>query len=294
MHGHDYGRSRRSILQGIVVNGLFTIVELVVGIFSNSLALISDAVHDLTDTMALAFSWWATRYAETPSDSQRTWGYHRATILAAFVNGIGLVLITLFIFYRAYGRILSPEPVEGTYVLGVAIIGIIANGYIVWRLRSSSRRDVNLKSIYWHMSEDALGWGGVLVAGIVMTFTHFYLIDPLISIIIGLIVLSGAYSVLRETVDILLESVPSHIDIEDVRSAMLDHEEVNDVHDLHIWVIGPSHYALSAHVKVDEMEIRDTDPILQDLRSMLQKRYGITHVTISFETAECLCTACDH
>jgi cobalt-zinc-cadmium efflux system protein len=127
-----------------------------------------------------------------------------------------------------------------------------------------------------------------------MTFTDFYLIDPLISIIIGLIVLSGAYSVLRETVDILLESVPSHIDIEDVRSAMLDHEEVNDVHDLHIWVIGPSHYALSAHVKVDEMEIRDTDPILQDLRSMLQKRYGITHVTISFETAECLCTACDH
>ncbi|HHN81195.1 MAG TPA: cation transporter [Methanomicrobia archaeon] len=294
MHKHDYGKSRRSILLGIIVNGLFTVVELVVGIFANSLALVNDAVHDFTDTLTLAFSWWATRFAETPSDNQRTWGYHRATILAAFVNGIGLVLITLFIFYRAYGRILSPEPVEGIYVLAVAIIGIVANGYIVWRLRRASRHDVNLKSIYWHMSEDALGWGGVLVAGIVMTLTEFYLIDPLISIVIGLIVLSGAYSVLKEAADILLESVPSHIDIDDVRAAMRGHADIRDVHDLHVWVIGPGHYALSAHVKVAEMRVRDTDPIVRDLQEMLRNRFGITHVTIAFETEQCLCGNLEH
>jgi len=274
--------NRKYIVFGIVLNGSFTIIEFIVGLISNSLALMSDALHDLTDTLALFLAWFAAKKADDEPTEKKTWGYQRATILAAFVNGIVLVVLTLFIFYRAYLRILNPEPVLGGYVLVLAIIGIVINGAIVLRLWKAKDRDVSIKSIFWHIGEDALGWVGVFIAGIVIVFTDFFIIDPLISILIGLIVLRGAWGIIKETTNILLEGVPKEINLKQVESEIKDVKDVKDVHDTHIWSIGSNYYALSAHVVVKDMLICDTNKIIDTVNKMLENKFNISHTTLAF------------
>jgi len=279
--------NRKHITFGILLNGSFTIIEFVVGLIANSLALISDALHDLTDTLALFLSWFAAKKAEDKPTLEKTWGFHRATILAAFINGIVLVLLTLFIFFRAYQRILNPQPVQGIYVLGIAVIGITVNGAIVLRLWKSKERDINIRSIFWHIWEDALGWVGVLIAGIILVFTDFYIIDPIISIIIGLIVLKGAWGIIKETTNILLEGVPQEINLKQVENEIKKIKNVKDVHDTHIWCIGSSYNVLTAHLVTSDMRICDTNKIIGKVDKMLKSEFNISHSTLAFESKEC-------
>lgn len=272
---------------GILLNGLFTIIEFVVGLLANSLALMSDALHDLADTLALLLSWFAAKKAEEAPTEKMTWGYHRATILAAFINGIALVLLTMFIFYRAYLRILNPEPVKGTFVFGLAVIGIMFNGAILFRLWRAKNIDLNLRSISWHIGEDVLGWIGVLIAGIVILLTDYYIIDPIMSILIGLIALKGAWGIIKEAVNILLEGVPKEIVLEDVEREIKKMKEVRDMHDLHVWHMGSSYNVLSAHIIVKDMRICDTNGIIKNINKMLEKKFGINHTTFAFESKEC-------
>lgn len=286
-HEEIHKENRGHIAYGIFLNGFFTIIEFVVGLLSNSLALMSDALHDLSDTLALLLSWFAAKKAEDKPTAEKTWGYHRATILAAFVNGIVLVLLTLFIFYRAYSRILNPEPVEGAYVFWLAVIGILFNGAILLRMRKAKESDLNLKSISWHIGEDVLGWIGVLIAGIVIIFTDFYIIDPIMSILIGLIVLKGAWGIIDEATHILLEGVPKNIALKDVEKEILKVKDVKGVHDTHVWNVGSKHNVLSAHIVVNDMMICDTNKIIGKINNILKKKFGIGHTTLAFESDKC-------
>ncbi len=289
MVGHSHQKEHgKQIMFGIILNGSFTIIEFIVGIMSNSLALMSDALHDLTDTFALLLSYFASKKSEEKPTETKTWGYHRATILAAFVNGIFLVVLTLFIFYRAYLRILNPEPVKGYLVLGVAVFGILFNGAIVLKLWKSKDKDLNIKSIFWHISEDALGWIGVLIAGIIITFTGFYIIDPIMSIAIGIIVLIGAWGIIKEATNILLEGVPKGISLSKVKKELKSVRLVKDVHDVHVWCTGSNRCVLSAHIEVPEdMRICDTDKIISKIEKVLMKKFNITHTTLAFESNKC-------
>jgi cobalt-zinc-cadmium efflux system protein len=289
MAGHSHHQEHgKQIKFGIILNGSFTILEFIVGIISNSLALISDALHDLTDTFALLLSFFAAKKAGEKPTKTKTWGYHRATIIAAFVNGIFLVVLTLYIFYRAYIRILNPEPVKGHLVLGLAVFGIIFNGAIVLKLWKSKDRDLNIRSIFWHISEDALGWIGVLVAGIIMTFTDFYIIDPIISIAIGIIVLVGAWGIIKEATNILLEGVPKGISVSEVKKELKRIKPVKDAHDIHIWCTGSDYCILSAHIEVPEdMRICDTNKIISKIEDVLREKFNITHTTLAFESRKC-------
>lgn len=287
-HGHHHALSenKKDILFGIFLNGTFSILEIIFGILSNSLALMSDAVHDFGDTFALLLSYWAVVKATKKPNAKRTWGYHRATILTAFINALVLIVLTSFIFYRALLRLFDPEPVNSNMMMGLAVLGVIFNGTITLRLFKKKDIDLNIKSIFWHIMEDALGWIGVLVAGILIRLTGYTIFDPAVSIIIGVIVLKGAWSVLKEAIDVLLESVPADVDSDMVARELIKIDKVKSVHDLHIWTIGSSYYAASLHAVINDMKICKTTPILKDIQKKL-KEHNIKHVTIAFESTGC-------
>jgi cobalt-zinc-cadmium efflux system protein len=282
-----YRRSRREVLKGIVLNTLFMVVELVSGILSNSLALVSDATHDFADSVSLAIMYFALGKAGEEPTLRKTFGYHRVTVLAALTNAVLLVLVTLFIFYRAYLRVVNPEPVDGAIVFLVALLGMVFNGVVAFGLLRGHEGDINMRSVFWHVAEDALGWGGVLLAGAIIMATGFYLIDPIISVLIGLIVLKAAWSILVDATNILMEAVPKGLDAEKLKEAIESFGGVRGVHDLHVWSIGSSYHALSCHALVRNMKLVELQKLGLRIKRKLAKNYGVTHATIEFECEDC-------
>ncbi len=285
-----YAAESSSIRWGIVLNAVFFVFEAVAGVVSGSVALISDAVHDLSDVFALSLSWLAVRKADAPRDARRSWGYHRAAILAAFVNSLVLMALAGFVFVQSYARLRAPEPVDGGIVFGVAVIGIVVNGAVALRLSRHAQTSLNARSIFWHMAEDALGWLGVLVSGVVLLLSDFYAIDALAGIFIGAVILRGAYGVLKDAAEILLEATPAGIDPDAVSDTICSIGDVMGVHDLHIWSIGSDILALSAHVIVPDMRLSASEGLTAQIQQQLAAQYGILHATIAYETAD---TACD-
>ena len=213
-----------------------------------------------------------------------------ATLLifsAAMANAFVLIALTFFIFYRAYQKILNPEQVNGMIIFVIAIFGLVFNGIIVLKMRRTKEKDINIKSVFWHLMEDVLGWAGVLVAGIVIIFTGWYIIDPIISILIGFIVIYGAFDVVKETLDIFMLAVPEGVNIDDIIKGIKRVPEVKGVHDLHVWTVGSNHHALSGHLLVKDTKISKTYPILCKVNKMLEKKFNIKHTTIEFECVNC-------
>ena len=283
-HHHHVGNH---LIFGIIMNASFTIIEFIAGLLSNSLALLSDAVHDLSDTIALLISLFATKKAQAAPTERQSFGFHRATILAATLNAVMLVILTLFIFYRAALRIMHPEPIKAIIVFWVAIFGVVFNGIVVLRMWKDKDKDLNLRSAFWHLAEDALGWIGVLIAGVIMIFTGWYIVDPLISILIGLLVLRGAWGVLTEAVNILMEGTPKGIDLCAVKKTIMKHKEIKGVHDLHIWSLGGGYTILSCHICVDDMTLSTVQKIIHNLHIDLFEKHRIRHVTIEPESGLC-------
>lgn len=283
---HDLKETKQSFLFGILVNGLFTAVELVVGLLSGSLMLLSEALHDFTDTAALLFSYLMAGQAQRAPTSSKTFGFRRATIIAAFLNGSILLILSLFLLYRAYGRLFAPVAVNSTMVIVVAVIGVIANGLIMWKFHKHGH-DLNVRSAWWHMMEDMLSWIAILVGSIVMYFTHWYIIDPLLSMIIALYVLYGGYTILRDTVHVLLEGVPTGVSIEEVKKYLKKQKGVKGVHDLHIWSLGSNDRVLSCHIVTNVKALKDSTALVARLRKGLQENYHIMHSTIECEYEHC-------
>jgi cobalt-zinc-cadmium efflux system protein len=264
----------------------FVAVEIIAGIFGNSLALLTDAAHNFTDAIALGLSWYALRKAAQPANARKTFGYHRAGILVAMVNSTTLVLIALGIFYEAWQRFISPPEVNSSILISVGIIAFVINAGTAWLVKEGSEHDLNMRSAFVHLMGDVLSTLGAVAAGIVIAFTSWNWLDPLVSVLIGVLILWNAWGILRETIHILLESTPADIDIEKMVGEMREVSGVKDVHDLHVWSITQDMRLLSAHVITEDISISNGTVIQGNLNQLLAHRYGIAHATLQLE---CVC-----
>jgi cobalt-zinc-cadmium efflux system protein len=277
---HDASRKHLGVALGITLS--FFLVELTGGYVTNSLALLADAWHMLNDATALVFAFVAAWIALRPNDVRKTFGYYRAEILAAFLNGIFLWIIVAYIFYSAYERFTHPATIATSEMLVIAIVGLAANGLSAFALSRSRSESLNVRGAYLHVVSDTLSSVGVIAAGFVMLFTGWYQVDPLFSMIVGALILYGATKLIRESVNILLEGVPTGIDAGLVEKKILEQKGVTGIHDLHIWCMTPSRIcALSCHIVVDKEA--DRRKLTSDLINMLDNEFGIDHITIQLE-----------
>jgi cobalt-zinc-cadmium efflux system protein len=265
----------------------FVVVEFVAGLEANSLALLSDAGHNLTDAAALLLAWYGVRLQSKPPDDIKTYGYQRAGVLAAFVNALTLGALSAWIFYESAIRLQNPEPVREDLMLWVAGLGILLNGGIMWTLRAASRHDINIRSAFVHMLGDALGSVGIIAGAIAIHYTGWIVIDPLLSVLIGVLIVWTAWGVIKESLNILLEGLPRGIELQHVTNSIKALEGVLDLHDLHIWSLGSSAHALSCHVVIADVPPSESDVILRRLNSMLAHEYHIGHTTVQFENVGC-------
>lgn len=280
-HHHQPDSKRYlGIALGITIS--FFIIELVGGILTNSLALSADAWHMLNDASALIFAIAAAWIAGKPADAKKTFGYYRTEILAAFLNGIFLWAVVLFIFYEAMQRFQNPVAVQTFEMLLIAFFGLLANGLSAFILSKSERESLNVKGAFLHVSADAAGSIGVISAGVIMYFTGWYQVDPIISIVIGLLIFYSSAKLVKDSVNVLLEGVPPGIDVNAVEKAITAQEGVKGVHDLHVWCITPTKIcALSCHIVVKRGTNRKR--LTANLIALLKQEFGIDHVTIQLE-----------
>ena len=267
----------------------YVLATFVFGLRAHSLALISEAGHNLSDLAAIALSFVAVYFQAQPATEQKTFGYQRAGVLAAFVNSAALVLLSVWIAIEAIHRITSPVPVQPRLMMYVAAAGVLMNGTVatlLWRFS----RDVNIRSVFLHMLGDTLSTAAVIVGGAAILFTGRTWIDPVLSLLIAAMILWSSIGIIRETLNILLEGTPRNMQLAAVREAMQSVEGVLDVHDLHIWSLGSSSHALASHVTIAEMPMSECSSILQGINCALHDRFHITHTTIQFETTECVTT----
>jgi cobalt-zinc-cadmium efflux system protein len=263
------------------------VVEVLGGIFSGSLALLGDAGHMLVDALAIGLSLLAIRAARRPATTTKTFGYHRAEILAALANGAILVLVSAFIFYEAYHRFVEPSTVKTPLMLTIAVVGLFGNLGGVMLLNRGSRRSLNVKAAFWHVLGDTISSVGVIIAGIVILLTDKYLADPIAAVVIGIIILWGAVRIVRESANVLLEAVPEDVETSQVIDLIQQIRGVNEVHDIHIWTITSDIYALSAHLVIDDQMVSRSMDIVKTVRQELAKRYNISHTTLQLECESC-------
>jgi cobalt-zinc-cadmium efflux system protein len=299
VHGHGHGHShdhqhdarggsaasrvanRRRLLLTLVLAATYMVAEFVGGWLTNSLALLADAGHMLSDVAALALSWFAIWIAERPADNRRTYGYYRAEILAALANASTLIAISLLIFYEAYRRMSEPPEVQGGLMMGIAAGGLVVNVLSLFILSGGRKENLNLHGAWLHVATDALGSIGAIVAGLLIWQFGWNWADPLTSVLIGLLVIHSSWRLLGESVSVLMESVPQGLDVDEVRRAMLGITDVIAVHDLHVWTITSGMPSLSAHVVTAKPELHSE--LLARVRHVLHDRFGIDHLTIQIE-----------
>ena len=291
-HGqNDQGQLDRGITRGFIIaiglTAVTLIAEIIGGFWTNSLALLSDAAHVFMDLFALVLSLAAIHLAKFPASDTRTYGWHRAEILASLINGTTLLLIGFGILSEAWGRLVHPEAVKSKEMFIIASIGLVMNLIAAGRLHSHSHDDLNVRSAFLHVLGDAIASVGVIIGGIIMLYTEWFVLDALISMVIVLIIGWGAIRILREAGHILLEGVPSHIDINELVGKMRSVTGINDIHHLHVWSICSHITALSAHIDVEpDYRLRQSE-IIGTLEQMLDHDYHITHTTLQGECSSC-------
>jgi cobalt-zinc-cadmium efflux system protein len=275
-------KDKRRLLFALLLTGTIAIAEAVGGYLTNSLALMSDAGHMLTDISALGLSLLALWFSGKPADLKKTYGYYRMEILSALLNGVLLLGITVVILVEAWERLRAPAEVKLGPMAVVATVGLVANlGALGFLHRSHS---MNVRGAFLHVLGDALSSVGVLIGAGVMYLTGWYMVDPLISVLISVVIVVGALKLVRDAVDVLLEAVPSHVDMAAVKELLVKVQGVRDVHDLHVWTIASGMYALSAHLVVADPMVCNNDEILSSVKHELFDRFGIDHTTIQIES----------
>ncbi len=271
----------------VVLTLAFVLAEAVGGWLGNSLALLSDAGHNLADAVALGLSWYALWIANKPSHEGMTFGYHRVGVFAALVNSASLVLIALLIGWEAIVRIGRPEPTSGGLMIALAAAGVVVNVAISRWLYHGAKHDMNVRSAYIHMVGDAVSAFGVVVAGVVVATTQAPIADPIVALLIAGLILYSSYGVLSESATVLLEGTPAGTDMPALIAAMKNVQGVLDVHDLHVWMVGPGVVACSCHIVVAEQSIREGQQVLRAVVHDIEHRFHITHTTVQVEVEGC-------
>jgi cobalt-zinc-cadmium efflux system protein len=290
MHVHrglgDSERTSRVLRISLVVTLAYIVLLVIAGIRAHSLALLSEAGHNLSDFFALLLSLAAVYLHSRPPSSTKTYGYHRAGVLAALANAVSLVAVSFFIFYEAFRRLQSPQHVRAGLMIGVAAAGVVMNGVIALLLYRSGR-DVNIRSAFLHEVGDTLSTAAVIAGGWAIMTTGQYWIDSVLSVGIGVLILWSGFGIVRETLNILLEGTPRGVKLERVEAAMRTIDGVNDVHDLHVWSIGSETRALSCHISIADIPLSASERILRDVKQCLHQEFRIDHTTIQFENVVC-------
>ena len=282
-HNHVHDRpqpaSLKNLLFAIVINGGIVAFEMVFGLLIQSMALISDAVHNLSDIAAMGFSYWAEKVSGRPANERKTYGYHKIEFIAAFVNSLVLSVAIAFILWEALGRLTAPPAIPGREMLWVAVIAFAGNGAAALLLQKLSSRNLNMKSAWLHSFQDALFSLGVIVGAALIMLFGWNIIDPMLSIAISLFILREIYRIVRQAVDSLLDAVPPDLDFSQVRIDLLSIPGVAEVNDLHVWRTGTNRKLLSAHLRMMEGS-SDSETIIRQAQEMLLRKYEINHTTL--------------
>lgn len=292
-HGHDSVRSSERpdesgrLVVSITLNLLITIAEIVGGLLAGSLALLSDAVHNLSDTASLGISYVARRISTRSATAEKTFGYKRAEIVGAFINLISLVIIALFLMKEAIERFFNPREIDGTLMLAVAVIGLLANVITALLLYRGSRTSLNLRSAFLHILTDGLSSVGVVAGGLLIIYYDLHVVDPIITLAISLYLIVHSYRMLRVTIDILMEGTPSDVDLAAIVADVRSVDRVVDMHHVHVWQLDEHHLALEAHVVISDDDIHRMESIKTEIKQQLEERYAISHSTLELETIPC-------
>ena len=294
MHNHSHThfgevsrQTSKRLTLSLVITAAFVVVEIIAGIFGNSLALLTDAAHNFTDVIALGLSWYALRIATKPAHAGKTYGYHRVGILVALVNSTTLIIIAIGIFIEAWHRFITPPEVDSTILIGVGALAFIINIVTAWMVKEGSEYDLNLRSAFLHLMGDVLSTLGAVIAGVIIAFTQWNWLDPLVSVLIGVFILYNAWGILRQTIRILLESTPENVDMDEMVNDLLKVDGVRGVHDLHVWSISENLRMLSAHIITDDLPVSAAMSIQESINEFLAHNYNIQHATLQMECEGC-------
>ena len=281
----DHGRRTRTRMAlSLMITLVFVVMEAAAGIMANSLALLTDAAHNLTDVAALALSWYALNLSDRPAHAGKTYGYHRAGILAALVNSTTLGCLAVGICFEAWRRFEAPAPVDAGMLMGMGSAALVVNLVTAWLVSHGADHDLNLRSAFLHLMGDVLSTLGAILAGIGIHFTGYGWLDPLASVLIAVLILWNAWLIIRETVEILLECTPRDIEMSVMVRDLMQSDGVRGVHDLHVWSLSRQLRFLSAHILVDDISVSEAGRLRDRLAELMEHRYGIRHITLQFET----------
>lgn len=291
-HNHSYSHKVNStsgrLIITVILNFIITIAQIIGGIISGSLALISDALHNLSDALSMVISYVALRLKRKDSSYNHTFGLKRAEILAAFINSSVLVGISIYLFYEAVVRFFEPNVIDGKLMLIVAVIGLAANVIGMILLKKDSGESMNIRSSYLHLLTDTISSVAVILGGFAIYYFNVFWIDPLLTILIGVYILKASYSIVLESVHVLMEGAPKKISIDEVVESIRRIERVEDVHHIHIWSVGENDTYFEAHINVTDMLISEAKPIQAEIEKMLKQKFWINHVTLQLACSQCL------
>ena len=288
-HGHHHTEpNKKNLLISVLLNATITIAEFIGGLLSNSLALLSDAVHNLSDTLAIIISYIAMIIGKKDSTTKNTFGYKRIEILAALFNAVVLIVISVYLFYEAYQRFLNPEPIKSTLMFIVAIIGFLGNIISVLLLHRDSSHNLNIRAAYLHLIGDTLSSVGVIIGSILIYYRNITWIDPVLTILIGLVIIKATWGIIKETIEILMQASPAGLDLIEIRKELEKHAEINNIHHIHSWRLSDNiiHFQCHADLQKD-VKISEADKIRNELESILHEKFHIDHITIQMEMNTC-------
>lgn len=287
-HNHNHGVEVGGKLRFGVFFSLFILAaEIIGGILTNSVALLADAGHVLTDVIALALSWYGVQQAKRPSSYKMTYGYHRIGVLIALFNAFVIVAIAAVILYEAIKRMGQPPEVDSLPMMIVAAAGLAVNVFVALWLRKDSRQNINVRSAFWHAAGDALASVGVIVGGIIIYFTGWNIVDPVIAVLISIILVSAAWGIIKDGMKVILEATPSHIEMDNMVKTLLELPGVKNVHRVHVWSITPEIHAMSGHVLIDDQAVSKAAVIQKKMEKLLREKFDIEHCTLQLECENC-------
>ena len=283
-HQHNHHDAEKNLLISTLLNIVITAVEIVGGILSNSLALLSDALHNLSDAVAIFIAYLANRISRRNSTEEKTFGYKRIEILAALFNAVVLIVICVFLIYEAYHRFLHPEPIRGAIMFWVALVGLLANLFAVILLHNQAGDSLNVKAAYLHLLGDTFSSVLVIFSSILIYYFNVYWVDPIITFIISIYIIKEAYTILKEAVNILMQFTPKSIDLQKIKTEIEKIPEIENIHHVHIWSLNDQQVHFECHIDLKmDFRISETEDLRNNLKELLVKEFGISHTTIQFE-----------
>jgi len=287
-HAHTKNVRGKKLLWVTLLNFSISLVQIIGGIISNSLSLISDAVHNLGDTSAIFIAFLAGKHAGKKPDAQKTFGYKRIEILAALFNAVVLIVICIFLFVEAYERFVNPQAIKGKVMLSVAVFGLLANLISVLVLQKEKSHNLNIRAAYLHLLGDTLSSVAVIIGGIAILLWQVYWLDPLITVAVGVYIIYHTWSIVRQTVDILMQATPRHINIQEIKQSVEAFSQVENIHHLHVWQMDDENIHLEAHLNMRKnLSLKETQIVRNNVETLLKDKFGINHITLQIEYKGC-------